>query len=139
MPTSPASLPNSLLERLALDNRRIDTTLTRSTVDEATPLVRESAQRRLLSLTDRALTGVEDIMQNGQPKERLAASLAILDRSPATEQKKAGLEAGVTLPAAAVEALIQGLGNLFQAIPKSPAATPVDFQDVTAHFEGDTE
>jgi hypothetical protein len=114
--------------------------------------VREAADRRLLSLTDRAITGVEDIMNNGQPKERLAASLAILDRSPATKPKEGLTGSGITLPAAAVEALITGLGNLFgqaataannlQFTPVSGIptdTTPIDYEDVTALYTGEDE
>jgi hypothetical protein len=113
-------LPPSLLERLALDNREVDLVLRTSSPAEAIPLVKDTAERRLLSLTDRAITGVEDIMTNGQPKERLAASLAILDRSPATKPKDALAAAGITLPPDAVAALITGLGSLFNAM--SPVA-----------------
>jgi len=149
LPQDVSSLPTSLLDRLALDNTHIETALIRSTPEEATPLVKESSQRRLLSLTDRAITGVEDIMMNGQPKERLAASLAILDRSPATQQKSLSQDAGVTLPTAAVEALIQGLGNLFNNLPRRPVAvspdatiqdaSPIEFEDVTALYTGENE
>ena len=145
----PAALPSSLLEHLSLDNKRAENSLIRATPEEATPLVKEAADRRLLSLTDRAITGVEDIMQNGQPKERLAASLAILDRSPATKPKESTLGSGITLPAAAVEALIQGLGNLFNttgaasnmrnATLQPSAATPADFEDVTGLYTGEKE
>ena len=148
---SPPPIPNTLLDRLSLDNQRAENSLIRATPSEATPLVKEAADRRLLSLTDRAISGVEDIMANGQPKERLAASLAILDRSPATKPKESTLGTGITLPAAAVEALIQGLGNLFSAIPQSRQmtapppyadvqdASSVEFEDVTALYTGEDE
>lgn len=116
-------IPISLLERLALDNRAVDMTLRGSSPSEATPLVKVAAERRLLSLTDRAITGVEDIMTNGQPKERLAASLAILDRSPATKPKDALTAAGITLPPDAVAALITGLGSLFGQLATIPSNT----------------
>ena len=116
-------IPISLLERLALDNRAVDMTLRTSSPSEATPLVKDTADRRLLSLTDRAITGVEDIMLNGQPKERLAASLAILDRSPATKPKDALAAAGISLPPDAVAALITGLGSLFGQMTVAPPKT----------------
>ena len=139
LPSVSSVLPTTLLDRLADDNRRAEVALLRSSPEEAAPLVKEAATRRLLSLTDRAITGVEDIMKNGQPKERLAASLAILDRSPATKPKENNLDSGITLPVAAVEALIQGLGNLFAKIPQRPAASPVEYEDVTALYTGEDE
>lgn len=112
-----ASSPNitSLFDRIAADNKAVESSLIRSSPSEATPLVRDAAERKLLSLTSRAIDITEDVMENGQPRERLGAALAILDRSPATKPKDlASLGASITLPASAVESLITGLGSLFK-------------------------
>jgi len=112
----PSSLPPALLNRLRKDEQESNKYLAVSSVEDSIQPVKQSAERKLLSITNKAVDTLEEVLDFGAPKERLAAAEAILDRSPATKQMVAGSTQDQSIPAEALGVLMEGLGKMFSMV-----------------------
>lgn len=125
------ALPPTLLTRLRSDEIEANKYLTEASLDDALQPVRQSVERKLLSITNKAVDVLEEVMDFGAPKERLAAAEAVLDRSPATKQVMGGNAQDGSLPAEALGMLMEGLGKMFavaldqRQLPQPVKADPV--------------
>jgi hypothetical protein len=106
-------LPANLLERLRKDNASSLMLLETASIPDSTQTIKDLSDRKLLSITTKAVDTLEEVLDYGAPKERLAAAEAILDRSPATKPLLAQADASASLPAEALQILMQGMGKLF--------------------------
>jgi len=104
-----------MLERLRKDELRLLQELPDAQLPDSTAGIKQLADRKLLSLTGKAVDVLEEVMDSGAPKERLAASVAILDHSPATQQQKA-VQQQESLPMEALELLMNGIGKMFSTV-----------------------
>lgn len=111
-------LPQALLNRLNKDEQEAVKLQARpdTTAAVATPVVRELAEKKLLSMTIKALDTVDAVMDYGDPKERLAAATTVIDRSPATKQLLNTQPVQASVPDAAIQSLMTGLGKLFASM-----------------------
>ena len=116
-------LPPSLLSRLASDAAASIEAITSAPLPDATATVRSTSERRLLHLTDKALTTVDTLLESYDPKVRLAAASKILDTSPATKPAATLLPQESSIPVAALKPLFEGLAKLFSA-PSVPTQYP---------------
>lgn len=117
-------LPPSLLSRLASDTSSSHEAIASSPLPEATSVVRTSSERRLLHLTEKALTTVDTLMDCSDPKVRLSAASKVLDTSPATKPSATLLGAEASLPVAALRPIFEGLGKLLSSLSPTPSSSP---------------
>lgn len=110
------AISESLLTKLGAEQRSNQETLINSSAAEGTLAVKDTAEKHLLALTSKAIETIDSAMDYGDAKTRLAAAKEILSFSPATKPTPVtGLsQSGLTLPPAAVEALLLGLASMFQ-------------------------
>lgn len=106
-------LPSSLVERLRKDEVQANQLLTTGLLEEAVQTVKTSADRKLLSLTSKAVDTLEEVMDTSAPKERIAAATAILDRSPATKQNALAGQSEASIPLDALKGALEGMAKIF--------------------------
>ena len=121
-------LPPSLLSRLASDSARATEAITSSPLAEATQTVRAATDRRLLHLTDRALSTVNTLLECSDPKVRLAAASKILDTSPATKPSISGAQESA-IPIAAITPLFEGITKLLTSLAPAQNSYPT-YEDI---------
>jgi hypothetical protein len=120
------SLPDALLTRLRKDEKDSNDLLTAGSLPDAVQKVKESAERKLLSITNKAVDTLEEVMDYGAPKDRVVAARKILETSPATKNMQQSIGPETAIPLAAFKGMLEGMAKLFSlqlpAEPKSVAA-----------------
>ena len=106
-------LPESVLLRLHKDEVESAKQLSTGSLPEAAQTVKQSAERKLLSITGKAIDTLEEVMDGAGPKERVAAATAILDRSPATKPQISNQPTEQAIPLEAIKELFVGMGKMF--------------------------
>ena len=102
-----------LVEKLNQENYETQRFLiTQPLLDTIEP-VKQLAERKLLSLTSKAIDIIEEVADYGAPKERLQAACEILDRSPATKKQDLLLSSDQSFPIEAFKLLVEGMGKMF--------------------------
>lgn len=114
----PDSLPPALLNKLNRERSDMASCLATSDLRSAVTASRDYAQRKLLSMTPKALDGLDTLMDSYDPKTRLSAISKVLDSSAATrvDPLASGAISTDALPAAAVTALFEGLRPFVEAL-----------------------
>ena len=107
------TLPPALLNRLRRDEVNSNQLLERGELDDAVKAVRNTAERKLLSITPKAVDTIEEVMDMGGTKERLAAAVAVIEHSPATKQQVMGSSQEAAIPVEALKGVLEGIGKMF--------------------------
>lgn len=115
-------LPQALLSKLSSEEDSLSLLLSSSPPSSLVPSYKDLSDRTLLSLTPKALSILDETMDSGLPKDRLASALAVLDRSPATKPSLS-LSSEPSIPLEALRSLLSGLSALMGS-PSSPSPPP---------------
>jgi hypothetical protein len=106
-------LPASVLSRLRNDEKEVERQLASGQLPETVQTVKQATERKLLSITGKAVDTLEEVMDYGAPKERVAAASKVIDISPATKPQIAGTTNEQSIPLDAVKELFMGMGKMF--------------------------
>lgn len=122
-----APLPPSLLTRLSEDMASANRSVATADLPTSAASMRLYAHRKLLTMTPRALSTLDSLL-DADPKIALGAATKILDKSLATRDDPANQSlATEALPPAALEALSSALASFASAAAATltaAAATP---------------
>lgn len=112
-----AKMNEDLVKKLYKEQIETEKLLACDNLSDALQPVKQNAERKLLALTGPAIDVLGNGLYVGLPADRRASATAILDRSPATKPQLPANVSDQTLPVAAFELLITGLGKLLGSVP----------------------
>lgn len=112
----PDSMPPELINKLVRERGLSTSALASGDLVSATAATKSYTQRKLLALSPKILTRMEDLMDGANASVAMTAASKLADLSPALRVDPAGSSAPASdsLPASAIEALLSGLRPLME-------------------------
>jgi len=112
------SMPPALINKLSREKSASVVALSSGDLVSATAATKAFTQRKLLALSPKILTRMEDLMDGANASVAMTAASKLADLSPALRVDPAGSSAlsSDALPAAAIEALMSGLRPFIDAL-----------------------